>query len=287
MSTTPSPDQEVLRVTLVDVGWGDSLLVEAKDADGTWHYGLIDSNDTSTLRSSHIFLKRFFERRIRQFRLPDARPVFDWVLLSHAHADHGQGLKKILRDYGTRQLWYPKTHSAAVFFTDLLRYAGRSTRVQHHQAIDSTKSLPGFGQATMQILWPPHNTISSNENNNSVVLLLEVGDISMVLTGDAEADVWASGLAAQLPSNVIFFKVPHHGSENGVFHHGGTTPWLDQVPASTCLAISSHIRPFSHPSDRVVAELDARGVSCFRTDEHYHVTVGTDGVGRSVKYSHV
>jgi hypothetical protein len=50
-----------LSVTLIDVGWGDSLLIESRDNSDS-HYALVDSNDTSSSRSSHIFLKRFFEK---------------------------------------------------------------------------------------------------------------------------------------------------------------------------------------------------------------------------------
>lgn len=86
-------------MTLIDVGWGDSLLLESVDNRGNAYYALIDSNDTSTLRSSHILLKRFFEKK--KVAVPAAGHTFEWVLLTHVHADHGQGLKKILRDFGT------------------------------------------------------------------------------------------------------------------------------------------------------------------------------------------
>src|SRR5947209_6158609 len=110
----------VLRTTLIDVGWGDSLLLESEDDKGSSLYALIDSNDTSTLRSSNIFLKRFFERK--NLNVPTTSPVFDWVLLTHAHADHGQGLKRILSDFGTLRLWYPDPQKRPAFFADLLRY---------------------------------------------------------------------------------------------------------------------------------------------------------------------
>jgi beta-lactamase superfamily II metal-dependent hydrolase len=279
--------QDLLRVTLIDVGWGDSILLEARDDQDDWRYALIDSNDTGNLRSSQIFLQRFFERRIPGFTRPAPSPVFDWVLLSHAHADHGQGLKSILRDYGATNFWHSKTNSTSLFFTDLLRYARRSSKVRHFQSIDDTKTLPPFGQVDVTVLWPPHNQISSNENNNSVVLLLEVGDVSFVLTGDAEADVWDQGLAAKVPANTAFFKLPHHGSENGLFHGAPpTTPWLDRLTPTCTLAISSHVRPFAHPSPSVIEHLQNAGRTHFRTDEHYHTTIATDGDTVTVKYSH-
>lgn len=279
----------LLRVTLIDVGWGDSLLLESVDSHKAWHYALIDSNDTSTLRSSHIYLKRFFERL--NYSLPTHAPLFEWVLLTHAHADHGQGLKRILQDYGTRQFWYPKSSSSAAFFTDLLRYAQRvprptqSPRVLHHQSVDTTKVLPDFGDASMQILWPTRDLFPPNENNNSVVLALTLDNVSFLLTGDAEAEVWTQ-IAHQIPPNTRFFKVPHHGSDDAMFD-AGSTPWLDQVAGGSLLAISSHIRPFSHPSPTVIAELDRRPARYYRTDEHYHITFETDGQQVSVKYSHI
>jgi hypothetical protein len=51
-----------LAVTLIDVGWGDSILIESEH-NGTSFFGLVDSNDTVYERSSYLHLKRFFEAR--------------------------------------------------------------------------------------------------------------------------------------------------------------------------------------------------------------------------------
>jgi competence protein ComEC len=273
-----------LLVTIIDVGWGDSLLLEIVDDQDRPHYALVDSNDTSTLRSSHIFLKRFFERQ--GLRVPTSEPLFEWILLTHAHADHGQGLKRIMTDYGTSQFWYPKTVNEPLFFTDLLRYAQRSSRVAHHQAIDNTKILPDFGNVPIDILWPPYNWQPSNENNNSVVLMFRLGNVTVVLTGDAEGDVWTQ-IAGKIPTGTILFKVPHHGSDNGMFDSSRQTPWLDRLGPTSRLAISSHILPFHHPSGTVVNKLNQSGLAYYRTDLHYHITLETDGHQVQVQYSHI
>lgn len=274
-----------LRVTLIDVGWGDSILLETEDGSGKTYYALVDSNDTATLRSSYIFLKRFVEKKGQD--IPTTERLFDWVLLTHAHADHGQGLKPILKDFGARQFWYSKSNSSTVFFTDLLRFAGNSDRVEHHEAINSGKDLPNFGDVAMKVLWPMYDQIDDNENNNSVVLALRLGNVSFVLTGDAEVEVWEK-IADNIPSDTLFFKVPHHGSDNGTLDSAGNTPWLDRVAVIPGqLGISSHVRPFSHPDPEVVAAFDGRGLRYYRTDRHYHVTVETDGTNISVQYSHI
>ena len=158
--------------------------------------------------------------------------------------------------------------------------------MSQYDLVDTSRVLPAFGAVSMQVLWPIPGNVLSNENDNSVVLALTLGNVSFVLTGDAEADgVWTQ-IANRIPSNTRFFKVPHHGSDNGVFTAARATPWLNRLTPGTIVAISSHVRPFNHPDPGVVAALSASQLT-YRTDQHYHVTVETDGTNVNVSYSHV
>ena len=137
----------------------------------------------------------------------------------------------------------------------------------------------------MEVLWPEPGVLDKNENNNSVVLTITHGQVSFVLTGDAEADgVWTR-IASKLPKTTKFFKIPHHGATNGTFTSSNATPWLAVLPKNTLLGISSHILPYSHPDQKVVNALG--GETLYRTDVHYHICVETDGVDVEVSYSHV
>lgn len=275
-----------LNVTLIDVGWGDSILLESIDNNGNSYYGLIDSNDSTNLRSSYVFLKKYFERKYG--KVPEKRPLFDFVMLSHVHADHGQGLKAIMREFGTQKFWYPKSDNWGSLAA-LLQFSNQSDEVLHHQSVDASKILPQFGEVDMEIWWPPYNQISTNENNNSIVLRLRLNNVSFILTGDAEGEVWDQ-ISGRIDNTVSLFKVPHHGSINGTFNSNNNTPWLDNCPVQTYLAISSHVRPFNHPHPQVVNLLNNMNRIYYRTDEHYHITFKTDGVNLNntmVKYSHV
>jgi len=275
-----------LRATLIDVGWGDSILLESEDDYGTHHFALIDSNDTASFRSSYIFLRRYFERKKINIFAPNRS--FEWVLLTHAHADHGQGLKRILKDFGSDRFWYPEPANPPTFFVDLLRYSAnpQNRRVGQCDIIHSNRILPSFGNAKMDVLWPPAQLLPLNENNNSVVLSIGLGNVSFVFTGDAEADgVW-SHISGAIPVNTRFFKVPHHGADNGMFESNGNTPWLSVLPSGAEVAISSHVQPFSHPSTRVLSVLQSQRL-IYRTDEHFHVAIETDGQSVSVTYSHI
>jgi competence protein ComEC len=270
-----------LKVTLIDVGWGDSILLESQDG-GTTRYGLIDSNDTSTLRSTYIFLRRYFEKA--DINISDSKPIFQFVLLSHAHTDHGQGLKAIMREFGTENFWYPKSLRQGML-GNLLRYANSSNNVGWHEALHTDKVLPNFGPVRMSVLWPQDNGINSNENNNSVVLVLLLDRVSFVMTGDAEKEVWTT-IRDSIPRSTRFFKVPHHGSVNGTFGDDNKAVWLDQCPRSAKLGVSSHIRPFEHPDQEVIDLFDTNNRNYYRTDKQYHLTFETNGRRTKVKYWH-
>jgi beta-lactamase superfamily II metal-dependent hydrolase len=273
----------LLRVILIDVGWGDSILIESEDDQGVVHRGLIDSNDTTYQKSSYLFLKRHFEKA--GINVEDDKPIFEFVMLSHPHSDHAQGLKAIMKSFGTRYFWYPKSLEWANC-SYLISYARRSTNVRWYQAVDDQHILNNLGNASLRILWPPQGIINAHsENNNSIVLQLTLDQMSVLLTGDAEADVW-QGIAGSIPANTAFFKVPHHGSVNGTFDNDQPA-WLNDCPQGATLGISSHVRPFNHPHQRVINLFAQNNRTFLRTDEHYHLTFTTDGhTPPTLKYSH-
>jgi beta-lactamase superfamily II metal-dependent hydrolase len=276
-----------LSVTLIDVGWGDSILVDSSDDAGNHAFGLVDCNDYERQRTALPFVARYLERRGIPWKANQHN--FEWVLLTHGHADHARGLKEMLRTFGTRHFWYPKSVASTTYGV-LLDFAGRSNRVLHYQAVDESKILgpPEVNfHAGLRILWPNFDQIdAANENNNSVVLAMTLGEVSIVLTGDAEAENWPA-IIPRLPQNTTYLQVPHHGGRNGVFDPHDTTPWLDSLsPKRTRLVMSSHVVPHGHPHPDVVGELASRRFVAYRTDRNYHVTLTSTGDKVTVGYNH-
>ena len=273
-----------LIVTLIDVGWGDSVLIESEDSQGKPHFALVDSNDNAEMRSSYIFLRRHFEKLGRKIEAVN-KPFFKFVMLSHAHTDHGRGLEAIMREFGTENFIYPKFHDPGVL-SKLLDFARRRPQyVQHFQSVDETDAI-NLGDVFISFLWPKHGDppLANTENNNSVVMRLQLGNVSFILTGDSEKEVWRR-ISGQIPADTLFFKVPHHGSMNGTFD-GQNPAWLNDCPRGARLGISSHVVPFTHPDKQVTDLFDQEGFQYFRTDISYHLSFETDGTTVSEKYSH-
>ena len=258
---------------MLDVGWGDSILIESENNQGEQCFAVVDSNDTSSNRFTLNFLKRRLQTQGIDYR--SEKHFLDFVLLTHGHADHGQGLKAIMQEFGTKQFWYSKSSNWSSM-GNLLSYARRSSNVDHHQAIDDSRILDDLGDVRVDVLWPVDgNPSESDENNNSVVITLTLDNTSFLLSGDAEKEVWQH-VAPQIPGNTSFFKVPHHGSVNGSFD-GAEPAWLNHCPVHAELGISCHVGRFGHPHQQVIDLFDAQHRSFLRTDQHYHLVFETDG----------
>lgn len=285
-----------LIVTLIDVGAGDSILVESIDSNGVSHFALIDSNDEPFSNSTEIFLRRFLQTNQIGFGAPGR--LFDFVMVTHAHSDHFSGVKRLLQVFGADCFYYPETTPSAAFST-VIRYISRSTgkpigRVKDFRIVNQLTELPNLGDATLNILWPPKTVPgvpnSRNENNNSVVLGLSLNNVKFLLTGDVEADVWRN-MTHVRKRGLRFFKVPHHGAQNGLFDAAGNPAWirlLNNRPKTKC-GISTHISPHNHPHQQVLDELQRNGFQIdrdvFRTDKSFHIIVETNGSSISVKHS--
>jgi beta-lactamase superfamily II metal-dependent hydrolase len=268
-----------LAATLIDVGWGDSIFVEIEN-QGRRGFGLIDSNDTANMRTSYIFLKRYFQQH--DIEPENGGPLLDFVVLTHAHADHGQGLKWILKEFGARNFWYPRSLNWTAL-TGLLRYAHNSGKVAEHEAVRRGETRDVLG-LPMKVLWPG-DEIMEDENDNSVVFTLALGGHVFCFTGDAEERAFET-IAEDIPENTVFFKTPHHGSVNGAFDDSGNGLWAHRLDPDGCvLGISCHKARFDHPDPETIGLLERRSLKHYRTDANYHVTVETDGSQLSVKCS--
>ena len=280
-----------LRVTLIDVGWGDSILIEASDGGGRPRFALIDSNDNDERDywPSWNFLRKHFGLREDEFRV--TKPFFDVVMLSHDHSDHGSGLKRIMQYYGTENFWYPRVDiEHSVVLTALQSYADHPRVRIDNQAVDNETDVGRLGDVTMEVLWPPPGWMDSNPNNNSIVLALALHGVTFLMTGDAEGKVWEQ-IAGLIPEETRVIKVPHHGSKNGTIHNG-RTPWVDRLdafPTLPHLGISCHPNfpnRFDFPHEDVLNRFQARPYPYYRTDLHYHIMFIVDDQGVRVRYSH-
>jgi competence protein ComEC len=254
-----------LRATFLDVGQGDSAIVDLPDGgamviDGG---GLVGSPvDTGT---------RVLAPALRVRR----RTSLDVVALSHPHPDHFTGLASGLVGIHIGALWdtgQGEREATGGGYLALLTHA-RESGVPVFRP-DRLCGGHVIGGAWIEVLAPcPDATVDRGPNDNSLVFRITYGRRSLLFVGDAEAeeerDLLALG-AARLHADIL--KVGHHGSRTS-----SSRAFVAAV-SPVAAVISSGVRNrFGHPHATTLSTFAAAGVRVFRTDQDGEVVAWTDG----------
>ena len=127
------------------------------------------------------------------------------------------------------------------------------------------------------MLHPPLDLIEGTESdidNNGVIIRLEMGEVSFLLTSDlyADGELYLIDQGLTLRSTVL--KVGHHGSSTS------TCPeFLAAVSPQVAVISVGADNPFGHPSDEVMDRLTERlgEDRIYLTSESGTITFTTDG----------
>jgi competence protein ComEC len=109
-------------------------------------------------------------------------------------------------------------------------------------------------------------------DDDSLVMELAFGRVSIVLTGDIGATVESALARRSAPSPLRILKVPHHGSASS-----SSTAFLEATRPRVAVISVGRGNPFGHPADSVVERYRAANAIVFRTDRDGAVMLETDG----------
>ncbi|HKV23830.1 MAG TPA: DNA internalization-related competence protein ComEC/Rec2 [Candidatus Acidoferrum sp.] len=268
---TPRWAKGKLELTVLDVGQGDSLFVVSPNGktlliDGGGAFGGFPG------REEHNGIDPG-EEAVSPYLWFRGFQKLDVVALTHAHQDHIGGLKAILENFKVRKLWIGR-EVKSVALADLENLAKSDHISIAHEVRGEPFSWNGF---ETQVLWPENASTDagdSPQNNDSLVLRLKIGQIGLMLPGDAEKQAEASMLAEN-PATALqaaVLKVGHHGSKNS------TTPeFLAAVHPQLAIISAGADNPYGHPNEELLDRLQNAGVTVLRTDQDGAVHVLTDG----------
>jgi competence protein ComEC len=267
VSLASRPDG-ALHVTVLDIGQGDSILVEAPDGTTMLVDGGPDPELALRRLGAHL---PFFARRI------------DVVVLTHPHQDHVAGLVDVVDRFRVAALL-----EAGIPFENQA----------HHQLVADVASDPRLavtlaraGQAfaldattTVEVVYPTQadavGPIPADDiNNGSIVMILRHGGFTALLTGDAGAPVEALLLGRGMLPVVDLLKVGHHGSSSAT-----TAGLLDAIRPTAAVISSGAGNDFGHPAPETLAALAARPeIAVHRTDLDGDVEIVTDGLSYRIR----
>jgi len=250
-----------LHVVFLDVGQGDCILIQTPSGRTILVDGGPDGRNTCALIDRY---RPFWDRSL------------DVVVVTHAHADHLNGLLTASDRYEMSLVLEPPIVADSVLCDEWHeRLAANGCRL----------CSAGVGQVittqddtTLEILHPPVvplSATSSDIDNNGVVMRLTYGSVSFLLTADirGEAEQYITHrLGPDLHSDVL--KVPHHGSNTS-----SSSAFLSAVQPRVAVISVAEGNPYGHPHEDVMDRLESLGGVLLTTCDCGTIEFVTDGTG--------
>lgn len=249
-----------LQITAIDVGQGDAIAI--RTPRGRWM--LVDAGPRSM--GGH---DAGLTRVVPYLHGQGARRL-EAVILTHPDEDHAGGLASVLRNVRTGAVLGPGLGSGQSGHMLGLAQA-RDAGVPWRRA--ATGDMWTMDGVVFRVLSPPAEPIldPGYPNDWSVVMRVEFGEFSALLTGDAGEEIESrliAAAAAPADHDVTLLKVGHHGSITS------TSEALLQAtsPEYALIPVGARNR-YGHPDPVVIARLRRAGAHILRTDLHGTVTV--------------
>jgi len=239
-----------LVVHFLDVGQADSIFIQLPNGENM----LIDGGEAKNASSILIYLRSLGVTTI------------DYLVATHPHADHIGGLPDIINAMDVLNIFMPRVSHTTQTFERLLTSI-QNKGLQIDQAIAGVNILL-LPELEVGIIGPMREDYR-DLNDHSAVIKIIFGSTSFLFMGDAEGTS-EGHITTDVSADVL--KVGHHGSKTST-----SAAFLRRVaPSYAVISVGSN-NSYGHPTDEVLARLDAADVDVYRTDMVGTIVFISDG----------
>ena len=248
-----------LRVTVLDVGHGDAILVQLPDRRCV----LVDTGGSLTGSTFDIG-----GRIVAPALWALGTRRLDALVVTHGDPDHAGGAASVVRDFHPREIW-EGIPTPGVPVMQALREQARSAGIPWRERLAG--DVVPLGGVTLRIHHPPPADWERRRvrNDDSMVIELDYGQVSIVLPGDIGADVERAIAPGFWPETLRVLKIPHHGSSTS-----SAREFVSAVRPRVAILTAGAM---TKVGGEVLRRYREAGATVYRTDVHGAVTLDTDG----------
>lgn len=246
----------IVQVSFINVGNGDCALIKAPgDCDI-----LIDAGGSAKSETSGEYI-------IAPYLIKNGVNDIEYVVLSHTHADHVNGLLGLFDIMEIGHIIMPynaeNTEEAEKILKKAKEYNIPITYFIHGDVlyVNDDIKITAITPDAKQYL------ISKDANDSCLTVRLDYGETSFLFTGDITSDIEGYILDCypeMLEADVL--KVAHHGSDSS-----SCQGFIDAVsPQYSYIPVGEN--SYGHPSQEVIERLLESGSQVYRANVHRDVT---------------
>ena len=216
-------DSDMFVVDILDIGKADCIIIQDNGS-----VVVIDTGEDENYQIISNFLN---SQNIK---------VIDYLIITHYDKDHVGGAAKIINEYEVINVIQPnyKKDSKHV---DNYNYALNDNNIEPLTLTNELKlSLP-----TYQLILQPSKIVYEDDNNNSIIAIVQHDDRNLLFMGDAQSERISEFLVDNMMT-FEFAKMPHHGNYNEM-----TEELLKQTKVKKVAITCSK----KNPADRKTIEL--------------------------------
>ncbi len=223
------------------VGQGDCTIVKSGDMAAVIDFGEVDEDNS-------------IYRRLLQLGITK----LDLAVITHHHSDHLGGFTNLLKNMTVDRLLISDS-GAKDANSDMYKeaiYAAKSVGTKIYRPKVGGKFK--IGKAELQILYLDET--AEEENNRSIITILNMGGKRILFTGDAETSL-ENKFVEECNLDCDILKMGHHGSYTSTGYK-----LLESATPKVAIASCGYDNMYKHPSQWAVERLEKMGVTLYRTD---------------------
>jgi beta-lactamase superfamily II metal-dependent hydrolase len=281
----PTHNTGLAHVYMLDIGQGDSFLIEAADGKKL----LIDGGRDTTVLSELAKV------------LPPGDTTIDIMIATHPDADHIGGLQYVLQRYHVGLFLTSQVLTDTKTFTDLYKELLKEHIPSYYVRRGMVLTLDTVHLTTFTVLFPDRDTTNWITNPASIVGRLDVytsnslnnslynkttssgvgGMRSILFTDDSpssvehflvQTDGSTSLTTSSLSLKADVLKLGHHGSK-----YSSGTEYLKAVSPVLGLISAGINNKYGHPNAETLVRLKALNIPWISTQQKGTVELTTDG----------